>query len=124
MPRKAGVVSEFAERGDRTCRFPRGVVGPALGVREEPDPQPDDARVEPEGVPRLVGTGGALYQGEFLSEPTLFGTFERAFANFRQSYVLRYIPAGVARTQQVNVAGEQVDRRVNVAKGQRTFARR
>src|ERR1043165_3992750 len=32
-----------------------------------------------------------------LSEPSLHGTFAKAFENFRQSYVLRYAPAGVAR---------------------------
>ena len=43
-------------------------------------------------------TGGGLYQGEGFSEPTLFNTFEKAFENFRQSYILRYTPKGVART--------------------------
>lgn len=43
-------------------------------------------------------TGGGLYQGEMLSEPSLYGTFAKAFENFRQSYVLRYTPTGVART--------------------------
>lgn len=42
-------------------------------------------------------TGGELYQGEMLSEPTLFGTFQKAFENFRQSYVLRYTPKGIAQ---------------------------
>jgi len=42
-------------------------------------------------------TGGSLYRGQMLAEPTLFGTFRNAFDNFRQSYVLRYSPKGVAR---------------------------
>jgi len=42
-------------------------------------------------------TGGGLYQGEMLAEPSLFGVFRHAFDNFRQSYVLRYSPKGVAR---------------------------
>ncbi len=43
-------------------------------------------------------TGGELYQASGLSEPSLYGTFAKAFDNFRQSYLLRYTPAGVART--------------------------
>jgi VWFA-related protein len=42
-------------------------------------------------------TGGGLYRGEMLGEPTLFGAFQKAFDNFRQSYVLRYSPKGVTR---------------------------
>ncbi len=42
-------------------------------------------------------TGGGLYQTEGLAEPTLFNTFEKAFENFRQSYILRYSPRGVTR---------------------------
>jgi len=42
-------------------------------------------------------TGGALYQGAMLAEPSLFGVFRHAFDNFRQSYVLRYSPKGIAR---------------------------
>ena len=42
-------------------------------------------------------TGGALHRPVLLSEPTLVGTFQRAFEDFRQSYVLRYTPQGVKR---------------------------
>jgi VWFA-related protein len=42
-------------------------------------------------------TGGALHRGEMLSEPTLVGTFKKAFEDFRQSYVLRYTPQNVKR---------------------------
>ena len=44
-----------------------------------------------------MATGGDLYMGAGISEPTLANTFEKAFANFRQSYVLRYRPTGVDR---------------------------
>ena len=44
-----------------------------------------------------IATGGDLYMGEVLSDPTLFGTFSKAFESFRQSYVLRYRPTGVGR---------------------------
>lgn len=43
-------------------------------------------------------TGGALHKALLLNEPTLAGTFKKAFEDFRTSYVLRYtlkgIPAG------------------------------
>ena len=58
-------------------------------------------RLFPEGDLLKLGaesTGGGVYQAEGLSEPTLLGTFEQAFANFRQSYILRYTPKGVTRT--------------------------
>ena len=42
-------------------------------------------------------TGGAWHQAVLVSEPTTKGTFERAFDDFRQSYVLRYTPEGVPR---------------------------
>jgi VWFA-related protein len=42
-------------------------------------------------------TGGAWHQAVLVSEPTMKGTFERAFEDFRQSYMLRYTPAGVSR---------------------------
>ena len=42
-------------------------------------------------------SGGDLYQGQMVSEPSLYGVFEKAFENFRQSYVLRYTPKGVTR---------------------------
>jgi VWFA-related protein len=54
----------------------------------------------PDGLELKAGagaTGGALYQGVLISEPTLQGTFASAFQNFRQSYVLRYTPRGVDR---------------------------
>jgi len=43
-------------------------------------------------------TGGDVYQAVLLTEPTLTGTFRDAFEDFRSSYVLRYTPAGVARS--------------------------
>jgi VWFA-related protein len=42
-------------------------------------------------------TGGGWYQGVGISEPTLLNTFEKAFEDFRQSYILRYRPEGVRR---------------------------
>jgi VWFA-related protein len=42
-------------------------------------------------------TGGALHKTEFVSVPSLFGTFKKAFDDFRSSYVLRYTPRGVMR---------------------------
>ena len=41
-------------------------------------------------------TGGALHQTEVILEPTLGGTFKKAFEDFRNSYVLRYTLKGVA----------------------------
>jgi tetratricopeptide (TPR) repeat protein len=41
-------------------------------------------------------TGGALHQTELIMEPTLGGTFKKAFEDFRNSYVLRYTLKGVA----------------------------
>lgn len=64
------------------------------------NPLPPDHTLLPDGVELKAAaeaTGGGLYQGEVLSEPSLHGTFARAFENFRQSYVLRYVPKGVAR---------------------------
>jgi len=58
-------------------------------------------RLFPDGLLLKAGaemTGGGLYQTQGLSEPTLLNTFEKAFENFRQSYILRYTPKGVART--------------------------
>ena len=40
-------------------------------------------------------TGGALHKARLLSEPTLAGTFKKAFEDFRSSYVLRYTLKGV-----------------------------
>ena len=40
-------------------------------------------------------TGGALHQTELILEPTLGGTFKKAFEDFRNSYVLRYTLKGV-----------------------------
>jgi VWFA-related protein len=40
-------------------------------------------------------TGGALHQAQLLTEPTLGGTFKKAFEDFRSSYVLRYTLKGV-----------------------------
>jgi tetratricopeptide (TPR) repeat protein len=42
-------------------------------------------------------TGGKLHVTELLTEPTLVGTFRKAFEDFRQSYVLRYTPRDVKR---------------------------
>jgi VWFA-related protein len=42
-------------------------------------------------------TGGAVHQTEIFRAPTLLSTFEKAFEAFRESYVLRYVPAGVER---------------------------
>lgn len=42
-----------------------------------------------------TATGGALHQASGLTEPTLTGTFRKAFEDFRNSYLLRYTPEGV-----------------------------
>jgi VWFA-related protein len=58
-------------------------------------------RLYPDGIDIKTGaraTGGDLYQGVNFSEPTPLNTFEHAFEHFRQSYVLRYRPAGVTRS--------------------------
>jgi VWFA-related protein len=44
-----------------------------------------------------AATGGRLHQAAFIAEPSLTGTFKRAFEDFRTSYVLRYTPSGVTR---------------------------
>ncbi|MCR4373695.1 MAG: hypothetical protein NUW22_02485 [Acidobacteria bacterium] len=44
-----------------------------------------------------VTTGGAVHFTEVFRAPTVISTFEKAFEAFRQSYVLRYVPAGVTR---------------------------
>jgi len=44
-----------------------------------------------------AATGGALHKTELLTEPSLTGTFRKAFEDFRSSYVLRYTPEGVTR---------------------------
>ena len=42
-----------------------------------------------------TATGGSLHQSSGLTEPTLTGTFRKAFEDFRNSYILRYTPEGV-----------------------------
>jgi VWFA-related protein len=65
-------------------------------------------------------TGGALHQAGALTVPTLTGTFRRAFEDFRNSYVLRYTPKGVAapgwHAIEVRVAGNR-SYRVSARKG-------
>jgi len=56
--------------------------------------------VTPEGLVVKAGveaTGGGWHQASGLTEPSLPGTFKDTFDNFRQNYVLRYTPQGVAR---------------------------
>ena len=58
------------------------------------------AQLTPDGAflkQAAEATGGAWHQAVLVSEPTTKGTFERAFEDFRQSYVLRYTPQGVNR---------------------------
>ena len=43
-----------------------------------------------------AATGGALHKTQMIKEPTLTGTFKKAFEDFRTSYVLRYTLQGVA----------------------------
>ncbi len=56
-------------------------------------------------------TGGALHKALLLSEPTLGGTFKKAFEDFRTSYVLRYtlkgVPAGGWHTIEVSLPGKR-----------------
>jgi VWFA-related protein len=42
-------------------------------------------------------TGGGLHRTEVIAEPTLTSTFRRTFEDFRNGYMLRYAPQGVAR---------------------------
>lgn len=44
-----------------------------------------------------VTTGGRVHATELFRAPSLRSTFEKVFETFRQSYVLRYVPKGVAR---------------------------
>lgn len=44
-----------------------------------------------------VMTGGRVHVTELIRAPSLRSTFEKVFETFRQSYVLRYVPKGVAR---------------------------
>lgn len=69
---------------------PQPILGPAAPLHTL---TPDGVRMRN----AAESTGGALYQSEGLSEPTLYGVFAKAFENFRQSYILRYSPKGVAR---------------------------
>jgi hypothetical protein len=62
--------------------------------------QPDGLTLTPDGqlladAARL--TGGAFHVTQLINEPTLAGTFRRAFDDFRNSYVLQYTPRGVRR---------------------------
>ena len=56
-------------------------------------------------------TGGALHKAVLLTEPTLAGTFRKAFEDFRSSYVLRYtlqgVPQGGWHTIEVSVPGRR-----------------
>ena len=56
-------------------------------------------------------TGGAVHKAQLLDEPTLAGTFRKAFEDFRSSYVLRYTLQGVPRagwhTIEVSVPGRR-----------------
>jgi hypothetical protein len=46
----------------------------------------------------LETTGGRWHQATGVSVPSLTGTFRETFENFRQGYMLRYVPQGVTRT--------------------------
>jgi VWFA-related protein len=62
--------------------------------------QPDGLRLTPGGellADAARVTGGALHVTQLINEPTMAGTFRRAFDDFRSSYVLQYTPRGVAR---------------------------
>ena len=65
------------------------LVGPAPVHQSSPDGEALGAGRE--------ATGGALHKARMLTEPTLAGTFKKAFEDFRNSYVLRYTPQGVPR---------------------------
>ena len=57
-------------------------------------------RLFPDGQMIAAGadaTGGGLHRAEFLTEPSLRGTFKKAFEDFRNSYVLRYTLQGGAK---------------------------
>jgi VWFA-related protein len=70
--------------------------------------------LSPDGQALAAGadaTGGGLHKTAVFTEPTLTGTFRRAFEDFRSSYVLRYTPAGGAlpgwHAIEVKVAGSK-----------------
>jgi tetratricopeptide (TPR) repeat protein len=44
-----------------------------------------------------AATGGAMHQTMLFNEPTLTSAFQKALNDFRNGYILRYTPAGVAR---------------------------
>lgn len=44
-----------------------------------------------------VVTGGAIHVTQLVNPPTVRSIFEKVFAQFRESYVLRYVPQGVTR---------------------------
>ena len=71
-------------------------------------------RLTPDGetlAAAAEATGGALHRAELLSEPTLAGTFKKAFEDFRSSYVLRYtlqgVPQGGWHSIAVSVPGKR-----------------
>jgi tetratricopeptide (TPR) repeat protein len=60
----------------------------------------EQRRLHPDGLAiQEAGeaTGGGLHQTEVIAEPTLTSTFRRTFEDFRNGYMLRYSPQGVAR---------------------------
>jgi hypothetical protein len=60
-----------------------------------PTARPDGAGIIREAAER---TGGQLHTGSFFFRSrSILNAFKRIFDDFRQSYVLRYSPAGVAR---------------------------
>jgi VWFA-related protein len=65
------------------------------------------------------GTGGGFHKTEVINEPTLTGTFRKAFEDFRNSYVLRYTVQGVAQT-----GWHRIDVRVPRSNGYTVRARR
>jgi VWFA-related protein len=78
--------------------------------------------LRPDGVALLAGaesTGGGLHRPAGLAEPTLAGTFKRAFDDFRSGYVLRYSPEGVPRT-----GWHTIDVRVPKSRGSTVRARK
>lgn len=69
--------------------FQRRLVGPG-----------PEHQLLPDGVALAEGaeaTGGGLHQAAMFTEPTLTGTFRKAFEDFRSSYMLRYTLQGVPR---------------------------
>ena len=94
----SGLLREIASRSEAVLHLvEQSGGGGAPGYRARtcsPTARPDGKDIIREAAER---TGGGLYTGSFFFRTrSLLNDFRRIFDDFRQSYVLRYSPAGVA----------------------------